>query len=765
MGVAVSHRWNLTRDLAFDLTLFAAGAVLGAIALARWLAAAPGLETAPVVAVVLVVVMSRYPLTLPQRAGDAVIGFEISALVFLVHAVSPDEAIGLWAIGQTVAQLSERARSWRSRLFNIGITVLCGGLFVLTDEVVHRYAPAVPELAAIAIACAVFFVADLVITTMSLALEAREPLRSALVWRAVALPLLIFVAVATLGYLATLLNRSQADWTMLLLLVPVGTILVAAKSISDARLTSMRLRGLFEAATKAPEWTDEEHIGAALAEQAQQVFRYTTAYLSDVPVEPHHDRMASVIAVDQRPHRWLVVERGPSHGGFDEPDRGALEMLTSMAAATLERRRLIDEMSHLARHDVLTGLANRAVFADRLDHALSYRHHPGLAVLYCDLDGFKSVNDRFGHQSGDALLRAVAERLRVCVRQSDTLARLGGDEFAVLIEEAAGEHDAHEVAQRILAALATPFTVDAQVINVRTSVGIAHGQPGLSASDLMRNADTAMYRAKALGKNRAEVFESSMQAESLRRIELQDELGPALERREITFDLQPLVQLRTGRIEGVELLARWRHPQLGTVGPEVFVPLVEQMGLGLLLVEQAFSAARAAAVELARAAGRPLSIALNLTPDQATDDRVLDLVRSMRAELADVPLVLEITEGALLVDDARTLEVLDSIAATGAQLAVDDFGVGYSSIGYLHRFPVRMLKIDKSFVQNCHEPRTRPLVEGGRRDGSHHGPGRRGRGHRGLGDREPGPGHGLRSGSGLPVRPAGPAGRGPRPGG
>jgi len=172
------------------------------------------------------------------------------------------------------------------------------------------------------------------------------------------------------------------------------------------------------------------------------------------------------------------------------------------------------------------------------------------------------------------------------------------------------------------------------------------------------------------------------------------------------------VQLRTGRIEEVELLARWRHPQLGTVGPEVFVPLVEQMGLGLLLVEQAFSAARAAAVELARAAGRPLSIALNLTPDQATDDRVLDLVRSMRAELADVPLVLEITEGALLVDDARTLEVLDSIAATGAQLAVDDFGVGYSSIGYLHRFPVRMLKIDKSFVQNCHEPRTRPLVEG-----------------------------------------------------
>ncbi len=712
VDATAKRRRRPTRDVAFDLFVFGAGALLGYAALARWLTDSPVLSVPAAATVLLVIVMSQYPLTLPQRAGDAVIGFEISALVFLVLVMPPDGALGLWCVGQTLAQLLERPRSWRSRLFNIGITVLCGGLFVLTYSVAERYAPGMHELVALALACVAFFVADLVVTTLSLALEAGESLGSALVWRAVALPLLIFVAVATLGYLAALLQRSQAGWSMLLLLVPVGTILVAARSISDARLTSVRLRGLFEAATEAPGWADEQHIEQALVEQSHRVFRHSTTSWTTTPVPPGKDRMTSLISVDGRPHRWLVVDRASTHHGFDDADRSALDMLAAMAASTLERRRLLDEMSHLARHDVLTGLDNRAVFADRLEHALSYRRHHALAILYCDLDGFKTVNDRFGHQTGDALLKAVAERLRVCVRPSDTLARLGGDEFAVLLEELGGDHDPLRVARRILDALSTPFTVEAQVIRIQVSVGIAPGQQGLSASDLMRNADTAMYRAKALGKDRAEVFEASMQADNMRRIQLQDELRRALERSEITFAHQVIVDLSTGRIEGVELLARWHHRELGPIGPDVFVPLVEQMGLGLALVDQAFTAARTAAVELARAAGRPLSIAINLTPDQATAPRVLELVTTMRGDHPEVPLVLEITEGTLLVDDTRTREALEALAATGARLAVDDFGVGYSSIGYLHRFPVRILKIDKSFVQDCHELRARPLVEG-----------------------------------------------------
>ena len=712
MGDATARARLPTRDVVFDLTIFAGGTVLGYAALVRWMVDSPVVSVPAAATVLLVIVMSQYPLTLPQRAGDAVIGFEISALVFLVLVLPPEGALGLWCVGQTIAQLLERPRSWRSRLFNIGITVVCGGLFVVTYSAVVRYAPGLPELAALAVACVAFFVADLVVTTLSLALEARESLRSALVWRAVALPLLIFVAVATLGYLAALLQRSQAGWTMLLLLVPVGTILVAAKSISDAGLTSARLRGLFEAATEAPDWMDEEHIERALVEQSHQVFRHSNASWSTTPVTPGKDRMASVISVEGRPHRWIVVERSSSHHGFDDPDRSALEMLAAMATSTLERRRLLDEMSHLARHDVLTGLNNRAVFSDRLEHALSHRHHHSLAVLFCDLDGFKAVNDRFGHQAGDALLQAVAERLRGCVRPSDTLSRLGGDEFAVLLEELGGDQDPHLVARRILDALSTPFTLDSKVIAVRVSVGIAHGRHGVSASDLMRNADTAMYRAKALGKNRVEVFEASMQADNLRRLELQDELRRALESRQITFAHQVIVELASGRIDGVELLARWRHPQLGQIGPDVFVPLVEQMGMGLLLVEQALAAARLAAVELPRVAGRPLSVAVNLTPDQATAPRVLALVSALRADHPDVALILEITEGALLVDDDRTRVALEALAATGARLAVDDFGVGYSSIGYLHRFPVSILKIDKSFVRDSHELRARPVVEG-----------------------------------------------------
>jgi diguanylate cyclase (GGDEF)-like protein/PAS domain S-box-containing protein len=365
-----------------------------------------------------------------------------------------------------------------------------------------------------------------------------------------------------------------------------------------------------------------------------------------------------------------------------------------------ERRRLEEELAHQAFHDSLTNLANQALFRDRVEHALARaaRAPAPVAVLFIDLDHFKTVNDSLGHTIGDELLTAVADRIRTSVRTSDTAARLGGDEFAVLVEDSDAA-DVVEIADRILDTVQRPVTAGGREVVVTASVGIAFSQPGGSVDQLLRNADLAMYTAKAHGRNRHDTYESGMHAAAVEKLELAGDLRRALERGEIVVHYQPIVALPTEQILGVEALVRWEHPTRGLLAPAAFIPLAEETGLiqplGRLVLRETCAQLRRWTRD-----GVALTASVNVSARQLADDSfVADVAAALRDH--DVPptsLVLELTESALMEDTDRAVAVLHGLKGLGVRLAVDDFGTGYSSLSYLHRFPIDILKIDRSFV-------------------------------------------------------------------
>jgi diguanylate cyclase (GGDEF)-like protein len=385
-----------------------------------------------------------------------------------------------------------------------------------------------------------------------------------------------------------------------------------------------------------------------------------------------------------------------------------------VGVSAFNRRRLSDEMTYLARHDALTGLHNRAVFTERLSQALVRRAPRGqVAVLYVDLDGFKEVNDLLGHETGDHLLVQVADRIMSCLRSEDTAARLGGDEFGILLDDLTDETQADAVAQRLLDALAVTFHVGDREVRVRASIGIAFSDAEPTTAEVLINsADTAMYAAKSRGKSRVERFLPAMREAELSRLELESALRQAVLDEKITVHFQPVVDLTTGLIEGFEALARWTDPHLGFVPPNVFIAAAEKIGVIGVLGMQILEMAHEGGLELAARAGRPLSLGVNLSALQVNDTHLAQRVSELHRSSSDVRLVLELTEGAFLGDEPATVAALHRLRASGARLAIDDFGVGYSSVGYLHRLPVDILKLDKLFVSELHDKRSLALVQG-----------------------------------------------------
>jgi diguanylate cyclase (GGDEF)-like protein len=397
---------------------------------------------------------------------------------------------------------------------------------------------------------------------------------------------------------------------------------------------------------------------------------------------------------------------------LDDPDVRAVVVTTRDVTA---QKQLEAQLQHNAFHDTLTGLANRALFADRLDHALARtdRLAAPVAVLFVDLDDFKAVNDGSGHTAGDELLVAVARRLRETLRPSDTIARLGGDEFAVLIEDAAEPGRPAVAAERLLAALAEPF----DGTRITASVGIATGAAGQhDAAELLRHADVAMYAAKAAGKGRSAVFEPEMESAIIGQLRMKAELARAVELGEFTVYYQPTVELANGRLAGVEALVRWQHPERGLVPPLDFIPLAEQTGLivplGRFVLREACR--QMSAWHTSYPTDPPMTVSVNLSARELDEPGLVDSVRAILAEtgLAPAHLVLEITESLLLVDLPATVSILSDLRALGVRLAIDDFGTGYSSLAYLENLPVDILKIDKSFVDRIGEaPTDIPGVE------------------------------------------------------
>jgi diguanylate cyclase (GGDEF)-like protein len=361
------------------------------------------------------------------------------------------------------------------------------------------------------------------------------------------------------------------------------------------------------------------------------------------------------------------------------------------------------QLRHQALHDSLTGLPNRVLALDRAEQMLARarRQHLPVSALYLDIDGFKQVNDTFGHAAGDALLRTVASRLESVIRDGDTAARLGGDEFVILLDGAAVDIDPELVAERLRDVLRQPYELNEGIgreLTVTASIGIAVGVRE-SADELLRDADLALYEAKAAGKDSYAMFESCMQSAAQERLALELDLAKALERSELYLLYQPTFDLRSERIVGVEALIRWRHPTRGVVSPEAFIPIAEESGLivpiGRWVLEEA---SRQAAIW--RRCGHAIGVAVNISARQLDDDSLIEDVRRTLHDSGLVPgaLTLEVTETALMRDTEATARRLVQLKQLGVLIAIDDFGTGYSSLAYLRQFPADVLKIDRSFV-------------------------------------------------------------------
>ncbi len=370
-----------------------------------------------------------------------------------------------------------------------------------------------------------------------------------------------------------------------------------------------------------------------------------------------------------------------------------------------ERKGLEEKLRELAFHDPLTKLANRNLFRDRVQHALAIARRAGhhVAVMFLDLDDFKNVNDTLGHDAGDRLLQAVAERLVTSTRTTDTVARLAGDEFAVLLEGVDGLSDVERPAAALVEALGMPFSIGESGIQVGISVGVAMSTEESTAEDLLSNADIAMYHAKAAGKDRYIVFEPHMQEALRERLRLEADIERALAEGEFFLEYQPIVALRTGALLGCEALARWRHPERGVLMPRQFIHLAEESGhiieLGRFVLQRACEDWRRWCDEMG-IADQGLYVTLNVSGRHLQQGELeRDVAAALQQSgLAPANLVIELTESTMMHNTEANLERLRQLKALGVRLAIDDFGTGYSSLAYLHRFPIDVLKIDRSFV-------------------------------------------------------------------
>ena len=373
-----------------------------------------------------------------------------------------------------------------------------------------------------------------------------------------------------------------------------------------------------------------------------------------------------------------------------------------------ESRAMRQKMSHLAEHDVLTSLPNRALLNDRLEHgiAIAHRHNSQMAVLFIDLDRFKHINDSLGHLIGDRILKAVAERILPCIRQSDTVSRYGGDEFIVLLSEINRAEDAAVMAEKIRLAVMEPYTIDSHSLHLTTSIGVSvYPNDGEDATTLIQYADTAMYHAKEKGRNNSQFFKDDMNVRAEERQIITGDLRHALMRGEFFLVFQPKIDLVKGKITGFEALIRWRHPSRGVLYPAAFIPIAEECGLIIPIGEWVLREACAQARQWLEAGLRFDTMAVNISAVEFRSDSFFDGVCRILRTTGFEPgfLEIELTETAVMRDFEATSVILKALSAMGISIAVDDFGTGYSNLSYLKRFPINTLKLDRSFIQDLPE--------------------------------------------------------------
>ncbi len=437
------------------------------------------------------------------------------------------------------------------------------------------------------------------------------------------------------------------------------------------------------------------------------------ARLSGRPFDLSQPKGRSVWLVDDITERRAADEA--LKRARDELEVRVLERTAELAGANallqgeiVERRQAEARVHHMAYHDSLTGLPNRALLADRLDRAMlaAQRSDRRLAVMFLDLDRFKTINDSLGHLTGDQLLKEVASRLCRAVRASDTVARLGGDEFVVLVPGIRSTDEAARVAEKIIEALAVPFPLEGRMLHITPSIGICiYPDDGADVETLMRHADGAMYHAKAAGRNNYQFFTQKMNVAAAQHFELESSLRSALALGQFEPHFQPIIDIASRRVHTMEVLLRWRRPNQGLVMPDSFIPLIEENGLIVPIGEWVMRRACEQSVEWQRMGLEPVPLAVNLSPRQFMHRGLVDSIRRILDETGIDPSLIEfeITETALMQHGEHTMEILGQINAMGIRLSIDDFGTGYSSLAYLKRFPVKKIKIDRAFIKDLEE--------------------------------------------------------------
>ena len=484
---------------------------------------------------------------------------------------------------------------------------------------------------------------------------------------------------------------------------------VTLNSIGDAVLStdiSGNLTYLNHVAEAMTGWSGKEALGRPLSE----VFRIIDGTTRKTVENPGHRAIAENkvvgLAMDS-----ILIRRDGSESAIEDSSAPIHDRDGRVSGAVIvfhdvsESRAMAQKMSHLAQHDFLTGLPNRLLLTERFTRAigLAQRHRRQVALLFLDLDYFKNINDSLGHVIGDQLLQSVADRLVECVRSTDTVCRQGGDEFVILLAEIERQQDAAQVAEKLLAALAVPHRIEAHELHLTLSIGISiYPDDGINADAVMQNADTAMYYAKAKGRNNYQFFTPDMNTRAVQRLFVENSLRRALKQGEFELHYQPKIDIASGVMTGAEALIRWQDPDLGIVYPRQFVPIAEECGLivpiGRWVLHEACRQ-----VQAWRAAGmQAVPVSVNIS---AVEFRHVNFLAGVAAILKETGLParyleLELTESILMHEAEASALVLEKLKAMGVHLAIDDFGTGYSSLSYLNRFPIDTLKIDQSFVRD-----------------------------------------------------------------
>jgi len=685
-----------TRSRWFDLGVFVVGITLFGLATANVARDGGGMSTPALVAIPLIVVIAKFPMVLDNGEGSIEVGFDSSILMFLLCTLTPHEALVIWSFGVLVTQITTDKRP-QVKLFNVGIGILGGASSAGVIHLVRGGQIGTPrELLAVTLAAVAYFGCDFLLSAFSVAIESATPLRPHLVQRGTLIAIACFVPFDSLGYLGAVVSRTAPWWTLILLAVPLATLLVATRAVTRGGENARRLTVLFDSAVRAQTLSDARQVIEALTADARRLLRISKVEVRHTP--PGNQEIGAQLH-DGQEESWVVAPGTLRARSTMTADQRALDAMAAVSSDALARLRLTADMTHLARYDLLTDLPNRGLLLDRVRNAIQVsRGGSHIALLFVDLDGFKPVNDRFGHAAGDAVLVDVALRLTRCVRHRDTVARLGGDEFAVLFDDV-HPADVSAACDRILCLLAEGADVAGHHLPLGASIGVAYGDGHETAEGMLRNADLAMYEAKSRGKNQYVEYQEAIGRSRLQRLELVESLRASVAAEDITLVYQPVVAASTGRIHGVEALARWRSNGLD-VSPDVFIRVAEETGLIVALGDLVLERAAHDAAAMCEAAGGDLNVSVNVSAKQLREPDFVTKIERALDTMGAAGLVLEITERDGIGSDQESLSAMQALADRGVHFAIDDFGVGFSSISYLQDMPVRIIKTDASFTAN-----------------------------------------------------------------